>query len=123
MSADSLPPMNEWMHHIEKPFKDDIRAYAEAAIAPYKAEVDKAWDVADQYKQRAEKAEAALAAEREACAKVCEQVADIYIDDSNSATAGPLITECAAEIRARGKVKPALESSVSSAPSASSRRR
>jgi hypothetical protein len=41
--------------------------------------------------------------EREACAKVCERVYGVYVDDSNARTAGPLIIECAVEIRSRAE--------------------
>lgn len=40
--------------------------------------------------------------EREACAKVCEEVLAVYVDDSNKDQAAPLLRECAANIRARG---------------------
>lgn len=57
---------------------DDIRRFAELAYA------------------------AGQAAEREACAQVCENVLAIWVDDSNKDVAAPLLRECAADIRARG---------------------
>lgn len=45
---------------------------------------------------------AGQAAEREACAQVCENVLAIWVDDSNKDVAAPLLRECAADIRARG---------------------
>ena len=41
-------------------------------------------------------------AEREACAKACEDVLAVWVDDSNKDQAAPLLRECAANIRARG---------------------
>lgn len=40
--------------------------------------------------------------EREACAKACEEVLAVYVDNSNKDQAAPLLRECAANIRARG---------------------
>lgn len=41
--------------------------------------------------------------EREACAKECEDVLALWVDDSNKDQAAPLLRECAAAIRARSK--------------------
>jgi hypothetical protein len=35
----------------------------------------------------------------ERAAKTCDRVYEVYVDDSNSRTAGPLVKECAAAIR------------------------
>lgn len=44
---------------------------------------------------------AGQAAEREACAEICENIAALWIDDSNRDTALPLLNECATAIRNR----------------------
>lgn len=76
--------------------RDDILSMAQEAGW----EMPLAWDESDGFLQRLERFAAIFAAaEREACAKVCEDLRDlqIYADKQEAQN------DCAAAIRARGK--------------------
>jgi len=120
MTTPDLPPLVPCGRYWEKdngrcginahrPLEDGEWLYTEAAIAPYKAEIERLKQCAaanyrslEQYEaieERAEQAEAALAAEREACAQM--------LDDRN-------YPDIAADIRARGTTGQARDNSAES---------
>ena len=77
--------------------EDIIRMAREAGFAPPDGSFI-TWDASDEQLERF--AALVAAAEREACAKVCEDIP--LPKDSKALTHGPTIERCAAAIRARG---------------------